>query len=317
MIGVQHAQGTTTRRWLPAQAGSAALRTVEPADGDPQDLCFVALDAAYAEELAPSEGHANGAARARRGYDIDEPGPATSLPPSWDVSREGQSQSQLQPQLQSQAQSQSLPPARDRAAPRAIGVSPHLLLDLMHEVQARCPVAFARLYRLTNVRLFGVILRINRDRAESEDLLQDVYVKVWQQCGRFDARHGEVGVWLAAVAHNTAISSLRRRGCRPQQAGSSWWPDAEDAIDALPCTGAGPVDQAMRSQAAAAVQQSLRRLSKDQREGLSLAFFEGLSHQEIAVRLDRPLGSVKSMLRRALLALRPSLRLHGMEATAG
>ena len=142
-----------------------------------------------------------------------------------------------------------------------------------------------------------------------------MFVKVWQQCGRFDSRHGDVGGWLATIANNTAISSLRRRKCRPQSAGAGSVFD--DATEQLPCSRPGPLGDAIRGQARSAVLSGLMRLNAEQRESLQLAFFDELSHSEIATRLGRPLGTVKSTVRRALRAMRAGLHAHRDGAMAG
>ena len=180
------------------------------------------------------------------------------------------------------------------------------LVQLLQNVQGRCALSFARLYVLTSARLFGIVLRINRDRPEAEELLQEVYFKAWQQCDQFDATRGVVVHWLAGIAHNTAISSLRRRGRRPivHQDGS------EDVYAACVSDWPQQCEVLERAQAARAVGEGLARLSEEQRHCLTLAFFDGLSHAEIALQVGKPLGTVKSGVRRALAALRPSLAEH-------
>ncbi len=196
--------------------------------------------------------------------------------------------------------------ARNGAPPGAHAEQGHELARLLQNVQCGCAPSFEQLYALTSARLFGIVLRINRDQAEAEEILQEVYFKAWQQCHQFDATRGAVVHWLAGIAHNTAISSLRRRRARPvtrQDGGEddyaasvSDWPPQWEAV--------------AQAQAARAVGESLARLSSEQRQCLTLAFFDGLSHAEIAQQVGKPLGTVKSWLRRALLTMRPSLTEH-------
>ena len=182
------------------------------------------------------------------------------------------------------------------------------LAQLLQNVQRGCAPSFAQMYGRTNARLFGIVLRINRDRPEAEEILQDVYFKAWQHCHQFDATRGVVVHWLVGIAHNVAISSLRRRGARPipRHAGG------ED--DYAACVSEWPqqCEVLAQMQAARAVGEGLARLSNEQRHCLTLAFFDGLSHAEIALQVDKPLGTVKSWVRRALAALRPALAEHAV-----
>lgn len=177
------------------------------------------------------------------------------------------------------------------------------LAALMVAVRQGCRTSFAQLYVLTSPRLFAAVLRINSDRAEAEDVLQEVYVKVWSRCVQFDTQKGLVNYWLTGIARNSAIDSLRRRGVRPQ---SGLTPTAVngDPYAELPSDWLEPFEIVMRSRAADAVQQCLREFSNEQRECLTLSFYDGLSHEEIGRRIGRPVGTVKSWLRRSLLAMR-------------
>lgn len=207
-------------------------------------------------------------------------------------------QGQVQAQVQGQAAAQ---PAK---------VAQALELDLLlHAVTQRCTVSFKRLYVLTSPRLYAIVLTINRDRVDSEDVLQEVYLKVWNHCSQFDAQKGVATAWLAGIAHHSALDSLRRRRARPDSH-RAVAPDAVDAYDGLPCAAATPLDNAILNQGSRAVQASLQALPDLHRQSLALAFFEGLSHAEIAGRLQQPVGTVKSWVRRSLLSLRPALRAH-------
>ena len=184
------------------------------------------------------------------------------------------------------------------------------LTALLLAVRAGCRPSFARLYGLTSPRLFGIVLRVNTDRADAEDVLQEVYVKVWNRCAQFDANKGSAIYWLAGICHHSAIDSLRRRQRRPQ---ASLRPTDEadcDACDSLPSSDPQPLDLVIRARGAEAVQRCVRALPIEQRESLSLAFHDGLSHREIAERLGRPVGTVKTWLRRSLAQLRPALADH-------
>jgi RNA polymerase sigma factor (sigma-70 family) len=170
--------------------------------------------------------------------------------------------------------------------------------------------AFARLYERTAGHLLAVVLRIQRDRALAEDLLQEVYINVWKAAGDFDAARAQPLTWLTRIARNKAIDSLRRQSTQPQldsaSAGSDD-ADAPDRIAATPDDGPGPLDLLARASQARELDHCLRALSAPQRQSVALAFYDGLSHAEVAERLREPLGTVKSWVRRALQTLRGCL----------
>ena len=183
------------------------------------------------------------------------------------------------------------------------------LESLLLAVRDGCRPSFARLYLLTSSRLYGIVLRVNSDRADAEDVLQEVYVKVWNRCAQFDASKGSAIYWLAGICHHSAIDSLRHRQRRPQARFMPFGAD-EDACDSLPSAEPQPLDLVIRARGAEAVRRCVRALPIEQRESLSLAFHDGLSHREIAERLGRPVGTVKTWLRRSLAQLRPVLADH-------
>ncbi len=173
--------------------------------------------------------------------------------------------------------------------------------------------AFAQLYERTGGHLFAVILRINRDRAQAEDLLQDVYVKVWRSLRSYDPRHSQPLTWLTSIARNHAIDSLRRQQTQPRLAcADPTRSDAETGADedpyaALEDPAAGPLELLDRAAQAREVSRCMQVLNAQQRQSVALAFYDGLSHAEVAAQLRQPLGTVKSWVRRGLLALKTCL----------
>ena len=173
--------------------------------------------------------------------------------------------------------------------------------------------AFATLYERTSPHLFAVVLRINRDRAQAEDILQEVYVNIWRAARSFDAAQSQPLTWLTSIARNRAIDSLRRVQTQPQMQTSSSALGAadaedEDVYDTVADASPGPLDLLSRASDARALDQCLDKLSALQRQSVALAFFHGLSHAEVAAQLRQPLGTVKSWVRRALMTLKTCLQ---------
>ncbi len=169
--------------------------------------------------------------------------------------------------------------------------------------------AFAELYQRSSGHLFAVLLRIQRDRAQAEDLLQEVYVALWKAAGTFDAARAQPLTWMTSIARNRAIDSLRRAQSQPRLYSTT----TDDSDDAPHDEGAaddapGPLDLLARAGDARQLAQCMDTLSAPQRQSVALAFYDGLSHAEVAERLHEPLGTVKSWVRRALMALKDCLQ---------
>jgi RNA polymerase sigma-70 factor (ECF subfamily) len=169
--------------------------------------------------------------------------------------------------------------------------------------------AFAALYDKSSSHLFAVVLRICRDRAQAEDILQEVYVNVWRAASGFDAAQSQPLTWLTSIARNRAIDSLRRAHTQPQFQSTLTSSDDEDSdvYDETADDAPGPLDLLSRASDARALSDCLRELGAPQRQSVALAFFDGLSHAEVAEKMGQPLGTVKSWVRRALLSLKSCL----------
>ncbi|NKI96300.1 sigma-70 family RNA polymerase sigma factor [Rhizobacter sp. SG703] len=168
--------------------------------------------------------------------------------------------------------------------------------------------AFAALYERTSAHLFAVVLRINRDRAQAEDVLQEVYVNVWRAAQSFDAAQSQPLTWLTSVARNRAIDSLRRKQTEPQTQPAPFTDDEDkDVYDDVADDAPTPLEMLSRASDARALAQCMEGLSASQRQSVALAFYDGLSHAEVADRMREPLGTVKSWVRRALLSLKACL----------
>ena len=167
--------------------------------------------------------------------------------------------------------------------------------------------AFAQLYERSSAHLFAVVLRIQRDRAQAEELLQEIYVGVWKAAAGFDAARSQPLTWLTAIARNRAIDSLRRAAAQPQAVLHVKDDEHDDADEGPADEGPGPLDLLQRASDSRELTRCMQDLSAPQRQSVALAFFDGLSHAEVAEQLCQPLGTVKSWVRRALMVLKSCL----------
>jgi RNA polymerase sigma-70 factor (ECF subfamily) len=155
--------------------------------------------------------------------------------------------------------------------------------------------AMAELYDRYSSLVYSVALRVLADTGAAEDVLQDVFMQLWRHPASFDARRGSLGPWLAVITRHRAIDVLRKR--RPQT-------DLEDVAIAIEADLEGTAE---RARVLAKVRGSLRGMPDNQRKALEMAFFEGMTHTEIAAKTGEPLGTVKTRIRTALLSLRKAL----------
>lgn len=159
--------------------------------------------------------------------------------------------------------------------------------------------AFEQIYILTSAKLFGICLRILENREVAEDILQDVYIKIWRNASRFDRSKASPITWLATIARNTSIDRKR--------ASDKWSMVSDDILKETSTDEESALDRMMVSQDNRALNHCLETLDERQRHAIRTAFFEGLSYNELAQKLDTPLGTVKSWVRRGLLKLKDCL----------
>jgi len=168
---------------------------------------------------------------------------------------------------------------------------------LLHRCAGGDRAAFRLLYDRWGDRLYGVALRITRQAPLAADATQDAFVQIWQQAHRFDPERGGPGTWLISMVRYRALDIVRRQarevpGYQPEERED----ETPDALARLVSSAEG-----------AALQRCLRELEEERRRLVVLAFVDGLSHSELAARMKVPLGTVKSWIRRSLLALRGCL----------
>lgn len=160
--------------------------------------------------------------------------------------------------------------------------------------------AFEQLYRATSSRLFAICLRLLPDRAEAEDVLQEVYTSIWHKAEQFDPDRASAMAWMAMVARNRAIDRLRSPSHTVRTT-------TIELGDELPDGGATPADEAEAHTDRERLQRCMQRLDDRRRGLIRTAFFEGATYEELARRSGAPLGSVKSWIRRGLMQLRTCL----------
>jgi RNA polymerase sigma-70 factor (ECF subfamily) len=160
--------------------------------------------------------------------------------------------------------------------------------------------AFEALYRETAGRLFGICLRVLSERSEAEDALQDVFTTVWRKAAQFDVTRASATAWLSMIARSKSIDRLRSRPARKAQTDLELAQELEDP-------GASPPQQAQAATDRVQLERCLDQLEPRRRALIRAAFFEGATYEELATRLQAPLGSIKSWIRRSLLQLRECL----------
>ncbi len=168
--------------------------------------------------------------------------------------------------------------------------------DLIARIAAGDREAFATFYDLHASVLFGYCVRILKDARDAEDVLQETFVQAWRDAGRFDPGRSAVRGWLFTIARSRALDRWRSRRSYESRVAVPDGPALERA--------AGPADEASAVETRAFVEGALGRLNPNEQAVLRLAYFEGLTQEEIAERLGEPLGTVKSRTRSGLAKLR-------------
>jgi RNA polymerase sigma-70 factor (ECF subfamily) len=170
--------------------------------------------------------------------------------------------------------------------------------------------AFEQLYGQTSAHLYGVALRIVREPSLAEEILQEAYVSVWHHAGSYDAARSQPVTWLTSIVRNRCLDHLRRRDLDTVTLS----PEDEDepAFDVAD-DGLTPADLLLRGAEARSVRECVETLEAGPRQAIALAFFQGLSHAELASHLREPLGTIKSWVRRGLERLKRCLDTLGYQ----
>lgn len=173
------------------------------------------------------------------------------------------------------------------------------IADLLVATAAGRREAFKQLYDLTAPKLLGVVLRMRHDRATAEDILQDVFLRVWRNAAQYRPEAGPAMSWLVSIARYRAIDVIRQRVPEPVGVDA----DGGDVLDRLPDQS----DAAGQWMDAEALRHCLDRVEPGHRECLVLAYCEGWSRDELGQRYGRPANTIKTWLHRGLASLRQCL----------
>lgn len=186
------------------------------------------------------------------------------------------------------------------------------LHDLLAATAAGDHAAFAELYRRTHAHLFGLALRMLGREAAAEDVLQEAFVSVWKNAAgyrsRIDGEEVQPMTWLIAIARNKALDALRARTRRRETELPEALADGDDDAQSAPSA----LELFDRATQALRIESCLGGLDGSHRQSLALAYYQGLSHSEVAAQMGAPLGSVKAWIRRGLEKLKSCLAGQGL-----
>jgi RNA polymerase sigma-70 factor (ECF subfamily) len=177
---------------------------------------------------------------------------------------------------------------------------------LIRRIENRDEGALDEVYRRHVRGVYGLVFRILGEATAAEDVVQEVFLKLWRQPASYNAERGSLSSWLLGVAHNRAIDVLRRRRTHPE----ARLPDPSE-FDVVPDGALDPSDIAGLRELSEAVRLALTRIPEEQRRAIEMAFFEGKTHVEISDELGEPLGTAKTRIRLGMRKLRAMLEAEG------
>jgi RNA polymerase sigma-70 factor (ECF subfamily) len=174
-------------------------------------------------------------------------------------------------------------------------------VSLIQKIAEGDQTALATFYDSTNRLVYGLIMRVLSDASAAEEVLLDVYTQVWRQAASYDSQRGTPLAWLTTIGRSRAIDRLR-----------SGWQDQQrkeplETLGEAPTSAANPEEMTVASERQRLIRAALETLSPEQREVIELAYYSGLSHSEIASKLNQPLGTVKTRTRLGMMKLREAL----------
>ncbi|WP_455244061.1 sigma-70 family RNA polymerase sigma factor [Petrachloros mirabilis] len=189
-------------------------------------------------------------------------------------------------------------------------IDPALLANVVKGDQQ----AFGQLYDHSSTLLYTMAFRILGNREEANELLQDVYLEVWRKVARYDVGRGSPIAWLITLTRSRAIDRLRARSTKQKAAMS---PIENTTTSHIADLGPSPYETQADQELRMAVGNAMTSLPPAQQQAIELAYYEGLSHQEIASRLNQPLGTVKTRIKLGMSKLRETLKTYWESGEAG
>ncbi|MDQ6621076.1 MAG: sigma-70 family RNA polymerase sigma factor [Pseudomonadota bacterium] len=180
------------------------------------------------------------------------------------------------------------------------------LAELLARTALADQTAFAELYRIASGPLYGVALRMLRDRSAAEEVLQEAFVSVWHHAGTYAASKSQPLTWLTSIVRNRCLDQLRKRELDTVSMTRDAEHEGEPAMD-FAADSPTPVDMLITGAEGKSVRNCVETLEGGQKQAIALAFFGGLTHAELAAQLRQPLGTIKSWVRRGLERLRQCL----------
>ncbi|RYE73809.1 MAG: sigma-70 family RNA polymerase sigma factor [Myxococcales bacterium] len=183
------------------------------------------------------------------------------------------------------------------SSPEGTGVT---LADLLRKSALGDESSFAQLYDSTSARVHGLVLRVVRDRAQAEEVTQEVYLQVWRTASRYDESRGSALSWLMTLAHRRAVDRVRSAEASSRNETSYHHADRTPEHDST-------AEAAESSLEATRVRHAMEHLTEVQRQALQLAYFGGYTHTEVATMLDLPVGTAKTRIRDGLIRLRDTM----------
>lgn len=175
------------------------------------------------------------------------------------------------------------------------------LIRLLGRVARQERRAFEELYGLVAARMFGLCLKLANHRELAEEALQESFIQIWHNAGEYHQDRGMPLAWMMTIARYRTLDLLRARQSRLG--------DSDESLEQIEDKRSGPLDESLRHSGSAQLTGCLEQLSDSQRDSILLAYYRGLTHEQLAATLSTPIGTVKSWIRRGLIALKRCLDL--------
>jgi RNA polymerase sigma-70 factor (ECF subfamily) len=177
-------------------------------------------------------------------------------------------------------------------------------VQLMEKIKSGDTDALEELYNQYNRLLFGLIITIVKKREEAEDVLQEVFVNIWQKAHTFDEERGNVYSWLVTLSRNKSIDRVRSKDYKTQEKASV---SVDEPAFSLKGDKFDPLETTIYSDRAEMVKKALAEIPESQREVLKIAYYQGMTQSEISDHLNIPLGTVKTRTRQGMIKLKNKL----------